>query len=56
MSPSRGSYCGSRQQTLLSCELRTAHTDTILLTVDIVFVLYLVAWCSVKSSVADSRR
>ena len=28
--PSRGSYCGSRQQTLLSCERRTAHTDNIL--------------------------
>ena len=43
LSPSRGSYCGSRQQTLLSYELRTAHADTILSTVDIVFVLYLVA-------------
>ena len=28
--PSRGSYCGSRQQTLLSCERRTAHTENIL--------------------------
>ena len=28
--PSCGSYCGSQQQTLLLCELRTAHTDTIL--------------------------
>ena len=34
VSPSRGSY-----SKLLSCELRTAHTDTILSTVDIVFVL-----------------
>ena len=30
VSPSHGSYCGSRQQTLLSCELRTAHIETIL--------------------------
>ena len=43
LSPSRGSYCGSRQQTLLSCEQRTAHTDTILSTVDIVFVCFILS-------------
>ena len=29
LSPSRSSYCGSRQQMLLSCELRTVCTDII---------------------------
>ena len=45
------------QQTFLSCELRTAHTDTILQTVDIVFVCFILRGLVLGEviSVADLR-
>ena len=49
LSPSRGSYCRvNKEQRALTLYCQPW--------ISCLFVLYLVAWCSVKSSVADSRR